>query len=495
MKQRLPISTALTLLTFGVLILIPQAVPLLKNFRSLDPQSIPEVTRFPLRAIPEERSADPLASPAALEELRTRRLVMAAPKNLIDPARVLDSFYAALLEGGTSTVLHYGDSPTTADLITADARNMLQQEFGNAGTGFVLMARPWAWYNHRGVDMSASNWKIDIAGISQLRDGLNGLGGVSFQGAPGAVARWTLRDSTHTDLEVAYLAQPGGGEFTIAAEDEPLGSITTAAEVQESAFARFAIPAGASHFELRVTQGSVRLYGADFRKPGPGIVYSSLGINGANVTLLSRALNGEHWAGQLRHYKPDLVIVNYGTNESGFPRFIDSTWGREMREVVRRLRSSLPGVAVLLMSPMDRGEKKETGEIDTLASIPRLVSTEQKVALETGAAFFNTYEAMGGQGTMGRWYQSEPRLVGADYIHPMPAGAKIVGQLLVAALRDGFRRYRLEEVKEKIAQLDAQAARTRREASVLRPPNSLPSASLIPGTPSATFTPSAASAQ
>ncbi len=469
MKQRLPIPTALALLTFCGILLLPQIVPALKNLRSLDPQRIPEVTQFPLRDGSGEASSDPLASPAVMEEQRTKRLVMAAPKNLIDPAHVLDSFYASLLEGGTTTILHYGDSPTTADLITADARNMLQQEYGNAGTGFVLMARPWAWYNHRGVEMSASNWKIDIAGISELRDGLNGLGGVSFQGAPGAVANWKLKDSTHTDLEVAYLAQPGGGEFTISAEDEPLGTISTSAEERIPAFAHFAIPAGASHFELRVTQGPVRLYGADFRKPGPGIVYSSLGINGANVTLLSHALNGQHWTGQLRHYKPDLVIVNYGTNESGFPKFIDSTWGREMREVVRRLRTALPGVAVLLMSPMDRGEKKETGEIDTLASIPRLVSTEQKVALETGVAFFNTFEAMGGQGTMGRWYQSEPRLVGADYIHPMPAGAKIVGQLLVAALREGFRHYKMEGLKEKIVQLDAEAAETRRRAAMLRP--------------------------
>jgi len=467
MKSRLPVSTALTLLTFAALILTPQAIPLLKDYRSLDPKRIPEVTQFPLRSLPEEKQVDPLASRAELEEMRTKRLVLAAPKNLIDPAHVLDSFYASLLQGEITTVLHYGDSPTTADLITADARSLLQQEYGNAGTGFVLMARPWAWYNHRGVEMSASNWKIDVAGLSELKDGLSGLGGVSFLGAQGAVARWKLKDSTHTDLEVAYLAQPGGGEFSIEAGGEPLGMMSTAADQRTPGFAHFSIPEGASDFELRVTKGSARLYGVEFRKPGPGILYSSLGINGANVTLLSRALNPWHWAEQLQHYKPDLVIINYGTNESGFPQFVDSTWGKEMREVVRRVRVALPGVSILLMSPMDRGEKKQTGEIDTLASIPRLVSTEQKVALETGVAFFNTFEAMGGQGTMARWYQSEPRLVGADYIHPMPAGAKIVGQLLYSALHAGFRQYKMEELKEKIAQLDAAAAETRRQARTM----------------------------
>ena len=47
---------------------------------------------------------------------------------------------------------------------------------------------------------------------------------------------------------------------------------------------------------------------------------------------------------------------------------------------------------------------------------------------------------------MGRWYAAEPRLVGADFIHPMPAGAKIVGELLYRALRDGYNQYKLRQL-------------------------------------------------
>ena len=47
---------------------------------------------------------------------------------------------------------------------------------------------------------------------------------------------------------------------------------------------------------------------------------------------------------------------------------------------------------------------------------------------------------------MARWYAAEPRLVGADFIHPMPAGAKIVGELLYTALRDGYNQYKLRQL-------------------------------------------------
>jgi lysophospholipase L1-like esterase len=451
MGNRIPIQTALTLVTFVGLLLLPQLLEPLKNYKSLEPKKVATVLDFPLRQTGEDAAAGPLASPANLSEMRTKRLVATAPRNLSDPAHALDHFYEALLRGQGVHILHYGDSPTTADLITADARSMFQREFGDGGIGFVLLARPWAWYGRRGVEMSASNWKIEITGVNEVQDGRNGLGAVSFRGAAGAVAHWTLKDKSHQSVEFAYLSEPQGGEFTVKADGNPIGTGQATGDLNEPGFASFEIPAGAAEITLLVTSGSVRLYGADFRK-GPGVVYSSLGVNGANVTLLSNSLNEAHWFSQLRHYKPDLVIINYGTNESGFPGFVNATWGREMRKAVARVRRALPDASILLMSPMDRGTRSASGEIDTIPSIPRLVQMESSIAADSKVAFFNTFEAMGGAGTMARWYISEPRLVGADYIHPMPAGAKIIGELLFTALRQGFNQYKLQELKQKLAE-------------------------------------------
>ena len=131
------------------------------------------------------------------------------------------------------------------------------------------------------------------------------------------------------------------------------------------------------------------------------MIYSSLGINGANVTLLSHAFNERHWAAELRHYKPDLVIVNYGTNESGFAGFRRQNLGPEMKEVVRRLHAALPGASVLLMSPMDRGERKLAGEIETMPVLPRLVQIEARVAHGNRRGFFQYLRSHGRPGNHG----------------------------------------------------------------------------------------------
>ena len=495
----MPIKTSLTILGLIGLLLLPRVAPELKNFASFDPQLIANVIDLPLPKLKTEALPD-------VEDLRAGRLEVRAPSNLIDPTHSLDHFYAALLKGGTTRILHYGDSPTTGDLITADARAMLQKQFGDGGVGFILIARPWAWYNHRGVEMDASNWKIDVALVAQLKDGMHGLGGVSFIGSTGASARWRMK-TRQDSIEVAYLSQPDGGAFAVDANDKELGdkelgmkelgvvetapqaikdtapgptpepAAPTAPPAKTPGYAAFEVPAGATKFAVRVTQGTVRLYGVEFRGHSNGVIYSSLGINGANVTVLSHLINGPHWTAVLRHYKPSLVIVNYGTNESGYAKFVDNSWAPEMREVVRRLHAALPDASVLLMSPMDRGEKNAAGEIATMQALPRLVSIERKVAAETGTAFFNTFAAMGGAGTMARWYVAEPRLVSADFIHPTSYGAKIVGELLYKSLSDGYSEYKLRQLNHQATESSS--------AGKAEPPAQPDSVSSTPGSKSA----------
>lgn len=439
-----PVKTFLAIATLAGLLLLPQVAPAFKDYPTVGVAQLYTLLDLPVEKYRPVRE---------LEIPRVKGVLIVAPSNLFDPQHALDHFHKALLSGGTVRIVHYGDSPTTGDLITADARASFQKTFGDGGGGFVLIARPWAWYTHRGLDMDSTGWKIDIAGQGELKDGLHGLGGGSFRGSAGAVAHFRWKDASHRNMEVAYLQQPDGGVISVDADGKELGTAETSGDAKAPGFASFEIPAGAKRVSLRVQRGSVRLFGIDFRKPAAGVVYSALGINGANITVMSHAFNETFWAATLKHYKPDLVIVNYGTNESGFASFVEKTWAPELKAAVKRIRAALPETSILLMSPMDRGERSG-GEVVTVPTLPRLVELERGVAAETGVAFFNTFQAMGGKGTMAKWHSSEPRLVGGDFIHPLPAGAKIVGELLYDALRDGLNSYKLRQLNHRMAEAD-----------------------------------------
>ena len=443
-----PFRTALTVLTF-VLIL----AGLSRVVHGVEPTNLraaaaiiefnPELT--PLRpwqphAAPEAIGPSPglLAGRAAIQV------------TLDDRNGGLDHFYAALwrTERGVpmaiTRILHYGDSPTTADLITGDTRQLLQKRFGDAGHGFTLIGKPWAWYAHRGVELSSHGWAMDPGTRWDLRNGLFGLGGVAFSGGTGAYSRVTLRDPTQTRLEVWFLRQPDGGSIAISSAGQTIGRIATSAASRTAGFASFELKPGTGTLEFS-TEGPVQMFGITLEKHKTGVVYDSIGLNGASVSMLALLFNESHWAQELRHRNPDLVILNYGTNESGFAAFLTREYEIELREAIRRVRAALPDASILVMSPMDRGQNNG-GEIETLPTIPRIVDIQRRVAAQLGCGFFNTFEVMGGAGTMARWYDSRPTLVSADFIHPTPAGARIIATAFVRELTAGLNRYKLRQV-------------------------------------------------
>jgi lysophospholipase L1-like esterase len=176
-------------------------------------------------------------------------------------------------------------------------------------------------------------------------------------------------------------------------------------------------------------------------REAPGIVYDSIGINGAYIRLLTTTLNAEHWAAQLNARKPNLVILNYGTNESEYPKAINEQYVADLKTTIVNVRKALPKAAILLMAPMDRAERSSEGELVTRAIIPKIVEIQREVAEEMGVAFFDTYQAMGGEGTMARWYQARPKLCTGDLTHPTAQGQEIVGRLLTDALMAGYQEY------------------------------------------------------
>ena len=78
----------------------------------------------------------------------------------------------------------------------------------------------------------------------------------------------------------------------------------------------------------------------------------------------------------------------------------------------------------------------------TKSVILDLVAIQKRVAEAHGAAFWNTFDAMGGEGSMARWVKAKPQLGGGDLTHPTPLGAEVLGDMLSDALIAAFERYR-----------------------------------------------------
>ena len=73
--------------------------------------------------------------------------------------------------------------------------------------------------------------------------------------------------------------------------------------------------------------------------------------------------------------------------------------------------------------------------------IERIIEGQRAAAKAHGVAFWNTFDAMGGRGTMAKWRHTRPQLGNNDLSHPTPAGAEILGNLFSGAIFAGYEGY------------------------------------------------------
>ena len=367
-----------------------------------------------------------------------------------DQSSALKSFYQKLStiksSGKKIKIAHYGDSLIAGDYVTRTVRRLLQKTFGDAGHGFFLSGKGSRWYGRRWIELkSKGKWVKKRFSKAKKQGEEFGLGGVSFTSS--SEGDWVRAKTTGIRLgskvdffELHYLVRPNGGSFTIDFAGEHV-EVSTAAEKEQVKLLKLKAPKS-GRWSAKVTtngDGKVTLYGFTFERNQAGIVYDSLGLEGARAKLLLKLTTNE-WVKQIRKRNPDLYILHYGTNESVNTKMSIDKYKQGLKQVIERFKYALPQSACLLVSPMDRGKKdEETGKIQSMRIVSKIVQAQREVSASEGCAFWSTYDAMGGRGSMARWYNASPKLASGDLTHPTSSGANRIGALFFAALMDAYK--------------------------------------------------------
>jgi lysophospholipase L1-like esterase len=387
-------------------------------------------------SLPAEATAKPEAlDPAVLAKI-------AGSLAVEDPTgHALDAFYASLAKtahkepGAVTRILHYGDSVVASDFISGTARRRMQEKFGDGGHGFILAAKAWDWYFHNDVAFhNDGDWKASKLAGPITDDGMYG-GGVSHFGtmSKGDYGRKVSR------FDIYYLEQPGGGDLEIKIKNGDTSKLSTKGEKKVSKVHSVKVTDGEATMSLRALS-NVRLFGVALERDEPGVVYDALGAHAAMAVYWKRQ-DAQHWKDQMALRKPALVVVQYGTNESDLWKIDWDEYEKNLGEVLDMIKTAAEGASVLVMAPMDRAERGPGGALQTKPVVLKLREIQHKVALAKGLAFWDTFTAMGGEGSMAKWVKAEPQLGGGDLTHPTPAGAEVLGNLFAKALTTGYEAY------------------------------------------------------
>lgn len=396
-------------------------------------------------ALPEEPDRTPL-DPAVLAKT-VGSLAIEDPSG-----NALSAFYERLGKtvkkepGAVTRILHYGDSVIASDYVSGTMRRRMQQKFGDAGHGFILTANAWEWYFHNDVVHKASDgWNANRITGPWTKDGFYGLGGVSFHTGKSATATFGTTASGDygrkvSRFDIFYLEQPDGGDFQIELKGKNPETVSTRGSDKVSKKKSITVEDGAAEMTLRTMGGGdVRMFGVAMEREGPGVAYDALGALAGRASLWEQQ-NADHWKDQMALRDPSLIIVQYGTNESEDGGINEPQYQKFLGNLIDKLKQAATNASIMVAAPPDRATKDEgTGKMGSIKLISRLVYFQRKVALEKGVAFWDTYTAMGGDGSMAKWY--EKGLCSGDLTHPTPQGAQLLGDLMFKSILTGYQAY------------------------------------------------------
>ena len=346
---------------------------------------------------------------------------------------------------GQARLAFYGASHVAGDLFTGYIRRELQSRYGDAGHGFLLPVHPWRTYRHRDINIESDGkrWetqRIRVGDTEVERVGLAGIAMMSKRpGSFGAVHTAAQGDYGRTAgfFELYYLKHPRGGDLDVVIDGRKARRISTRAASISTGYATFRVPDAPHRFELRtLSKRPVWVFGVAVERDQPGVVVDTLGINGSRARY-QLLWDDEVYQEHLRRRKPDLVVLAYGTNESGDESPLDE-YERNLRTVVVRMRETVPDASCLLIGPSDRPMQVEERVFEDRTRTARLIEIQHRVALEHGCGFFDLVAFQGGALSMLQWAANDPAYASQDHVHYTRVGYQRLGEVLLSALLEGM---------------------------------------------------------
>lgn len=358
------------------------------------------------------------------------------------------------INGHITRVGHWGDSVLGNDGITAAVRTAMQARFGDAGHGFHAITQYDPSYRHKGIWFRERTPWSRCYVIQKRKCGADrkwGYGGNFGYTSGRALSEFRVAQKgafgkSWSSAELWYEAHPRGGSIEIKSNDAAPQELSTRHEQAQSRHHKVKLSSQTKRLVLRSKgNGPVRIYGVAFEDEGPGVVWDGMALIGSFTSRMSKQ-DPAHLQAQIAHRRPDLIVLMFGGNDmlrerSDLKRTM-KPYERDLSQLVQLMRGGEYRPDCLIVAPIDHGERVR-GRIKSRAVVARMVKAQRRVAQAEGCAFFDTYEAMGGEGSIGRWFHRKPRLASGDLSHATSHGHKVLGRvLLYRAIMGAYRGYR-----------------------------------------------------
>lgn len=348
---------------------------------------------------------------------------------------------------GQINIIHIGGSHIQTDVYSHQVRKKLQnlQPGMNGGRGLVFPISVTGSNNPRNYSVSwTGRWQHCRNTQRNLicNYGLTGMMAVTND----TLATITIsnRDSEHkyntTLLRVFHFDPALAYSVGLASEDAWL--VNTITEYP-AGYTEIKLNAPVDTFTLEFFRSPdqssyIEFYGVQLISDDPGIVYHSLGVNGASIPSFLRANLLQE---QLSLINPDLVILSLGTNDGFSKNFDPVVYKNNYIQLIEKIKATAPKADIIITVPNDvyLGRKRPNQN----------TRYQERVIYELAETFncniWNFFQVMGGINSVPVWYRNG--MIQKDRIHFTPKGYLLKGDLFFNAIIKSYGNH-LEKITE-----------------------------------------------
>ena len=335
------------------------------------------------------------------------------------------------------TILHLGDSHIQSEIPTGQARQLLQKKYGEAGRGLIFPYSTAKTYSsiyytskHEGEWLSAKSMKLPA--LYSL--GIMGMTARTEDSTAAFTITFNSKIPSHFKKLKIYCDKTFDSYDIQLITDESQVPVNVYSDSTESNFLLVDIPHIAQKITLKITKTSAQqkyfqFYGMDLiSEKNSGINYHSSGVGGAKFRSV---LALSHFSKQVQSINPNLVIIDFGTNDFLYDDSIKSTLEQDIKAVVGKVRVATPLASIVLCSTQDLYYKQKN--IKSTEAFSKLIS---KLAKELECGFWDWYWISGGSNSLKMWFNEG--LSRQDLIHLTNSGYKVKGKLLYDAIQNSI---------------------------------------------------------
>ncbi|MGB0881934.1 MAG: GDSL-type esterase/lipase family protein [Vicingaceae bacterium] len=174
------------------------------------------------------------------------------------------------------------------------------------------------------------------------------------------------------------------------------------------------------------------LYGISLDNDDPGVIYTSVGVNGASTKSYLRC---DLFTQHLKAVQPDLVIFCIGINDAYDPNFCDDCYEDNYDQIISWIKQVNPNCEFLFVTNNDSYYKRRYPNKRVFGARDAMI----RLANKHNSGMWDMFEVMGGLGSCTNWIKKG--YAKKDKIHLTKNGYVLMGDLMFSAIMKEYNKH------------------------------------------------------